>query len=147
MKGRALSFRQTLGVIPVFLLLSSCAAQKMYTGADLPADKLARIEASSSVTFESCDGLKTNSSALIVEPGKHTIETSFFRTTGPWAVLEWTEESCFTSFTAKEGHVYLVDYTSRFSEMVTQFVIDRATGQSIASGCITHPTWWKSGCQ
>jgi tetratricopeptide (TPR) repeat protein len=94
---------------------------RMYSGPELPASQTALVRgADISINLVSCDGRKITSSDVIILPGDHTIEMSYYQREVGYSV-----DTALIDFTAEAGHVYVVDRLTGGGNTYRVTIIDR----------------------
>jgi hypothetical protein len=114
-------------LVTVFMVGSCSTTTRMYSGPELPANQTALIRgADISINLVSCDGKKLSSSNVIVLPGEHTIEMSYYDS----VAYRYSSDSSLMDFTAEAGHVYVVDKISGGGRYLS-FILDSSTGKKV----------------
>jgi hypothetical protein len=105
-KREGLCLVKVLFIVAIAFLTGSCSStMRMYSGPELPASQTALVRAGDiGVDLVSCDGKKITSSEIIILPGEHTIEMSFYQ-----REVGYSADTALMDFTAEAGHVYMVN--------------------------------------
>jgi tetratricopeptide (TPR) repeat protein len=124
-------------LLTLFLLIILCGCStvhKMYSGPDLPASETATVRgADVTINLVSCDGNKFSANSIIVLPGKHIVEMSFYDS----VAARYSNDTAFLQFDAEKGHNYIVDKKlntgySRYSA----FIMDAASGKTVSTNIV-----------
>jgi hypothetical protein len=129
MKREFLCLAKVLVVVTTVFLTGSCSStMRMYSGPELPASQTALVRgADISINLVSCDGRKITSSDVVILPGDHTIEMSFYQREVGYSI-----DTALMDFAAEAGHVYIVEKLMGGGNMYGAIIIDRDSRQKVS---------------